>query len=93
MMMVLAASADGLREGEVDVDGFVIVVYEDQVVGHGNDVANARIVIEDLEGFDTAAGAMQMEKHGPARLLRLGTRSRSSEIRSVVRRVVRTGHS
>jgi hypothetical protein len=93
MMMVLAASADGLREGEVDVDGFVIVVYEDQVVGHGNDVADARIVIEDLEGFDAVAGAVQVEKHGPAQLLGLGTRSRSSEIRSVVRRVVRTGHS
>jgi hypothetical protein len=93
MMMVLAASADGLREGEVDVDGFVIVVYEDQVVGHGNDVADARIVIEDLEGFDAVAGTMQVKKHGPARLLGLGTRSRSSEIRSVVRRVVRTGHS
>src|SRR6185312_7839816 len=32
VMLVPAASADDLREGEVDVDRFVIVVEEDQVV-------------------------------------------------------------
>ena len=55
-MMVPAASADGLREGEVDVDRFVIVVEEDQVVRDGNDVADAGIVVEDLEGFDACGG-------------------------------------
>jgi hypothetical protein len=93
MMMVPTASADDLREGEVDVDRFVIVVEEDQVVRDGNDVADARIVVEDLKGFDASTGAMQVQEDGPARRLRLGTRSRSSGIRTVVRRVVRTGHS
>jgi hypothetical protein len=77
MMMVPAASADDLREGEVDVDRFVIVVEEDQVVRDGNDVADARIVVEDLKGFDASTGAMQVQEHGPARRLRRGTRSRS----------------
>ena len=55
-----AAFADDLREGEVDVDRFVIVVEEDQVVRDGNDVADARIVVEDLKGFDASTGAMQV---------------------------------
>jgi hypothetical protein len=74
MVVMAAASGDGLREGEFDVDGFLIVVDEDQVDADGDDVADARIVIGDLEGFDLAVRAVQPHEHRSVRLIGLRIR-------------------